>query len=131
MAVVAESPPSAGAPVAVLSEDADPHLAELLDRLLATARSEPRSGEARGRLAMAYEANGFAEAALTTYAQAAVLDPSEFDWPYLRALLLWEIGDHEAALDSLDASIAIDDGYLPAWLHRGAWVLAQGEYGQS
>ncbi len=131
VAAVAAPLPTVGAPVAVLLEDADPTLAELLDRLLATARSEPRSGELRGRLAMAYEANGFGEVALTTYAQAAALDPSEFDWPYLRALLLREIGDHEVALDSLDASIAIDDGYMPAWLHRGAWMLVQGEYGQA
>ena len=126
--VMAETPGTVDAPVAVLLEDEDPHLARLLAQMLAAARSDPRSGESRGRLAMAYEVNGFTDAALATYAQATVLDSTESKWPYLRAMLLWEMGDHESALDSLDKSVAVDAGYIPAWLWRGAWLLERGEY---
>lgn len=126
--VIVEPPATVNAPVAVLLEDEDPHLARLLDQLLAAARSDARSGESRGRLAMAYEVNGFTNAALVTYAQAAGLDSTDSKWPYLRAMLLWEMGDHQSALASLDRSIAIDDAYVPAWLWRGAWLLERGEY---
>jgi len=126
--VMAETPATVDAPLAVLLEDEDPHLARLLDQLLTAARSDPRSGESRGRLAMAYEVNGFTDAALVTYAQATVLDSTESKWPYLRAMLLWEMGDHESALDSLDTSVAIDAAYIPSWLWRGAWLLERGDY---
>ena len=95
--------------------------------LFVAVRAAPQSGELRGRLAMAYEMNGFPDAALATYAQAAVLEPEEFSWPYFEALLLGKNGDLPAALGSLEQSIAIDDEYVPAWLWRGKWLLDTGD----
>lgn len=114
-------------PIAVSVEDADPDLAARLKDLLAATRGAPQSGELRGRLAMAYEMNGFPDAALGTYAQAESLDPGEFSWPYFRALLLAKNGDLPAALDQLDRAIGLDADYVPAWLWRGKWSLDSGD----
>ena len=97
-----------------------------LEQLLGSARAAPGSAEMRGRLAIAYEVNGFADSALATYLQAASLDASEFRWPYFAALLLAKRGDLDAAVEQIDAALAIDDGYIPAWLWRGEWRREQG-----
>lgn len=114
-------------PIGVSLEGADPDLAARLQELLAATRGAPQSGAIRGRLAMAYEMNGFPDAALGTYAQAQALDPDEFSWPYFRALLLAKNGDLPAAVEQLDRAIDIDADYVPAWLWRGKWFLDMGE----
>lgn len=115
------------APIAVSLEGADHELAARLAELLAATRSAPQSGELRGRLAMAYEMNGFPDAALGMYAQAEALDPDEFSWPYFRALLLAKDGDLSAAVEQLDRAISLEDHYVPAWLWRGKWSLDIGD----
>ena len=92
----------------------------------AAARS-PRAAERRAELAMAYDVNGFPQRAIVAYGQAAALAPEQFDWPYFQALLMArENADYQGALDSLTAAIAIDDGYVPAWLYRGEWLRELG-----
>ena len=118
--------PALDEPVAVPLDDVEGDVASTLAELLGAARAAPRSGEMRGRLAMAYDVNGFSDSALATYVQAAALDADEFRWPYFAALLLAERGDLEAAVASVDAALAIDDGYIPAWLWRGEWRREQG-----
>jgi tetratricopeptide (TPR) repeat protein len=120
--------PQIGAPVALALPVADDDLAGLLKELLESARADPQSAALRGRLAMAYEVNGYPAAALTTYEQAQALAPNEFSWPYFLALLLGKQGEHEAALLSVDRSLAIDNAYVPAWLWRGSWLLEQGRF---
>jgi len=115
------------APVAVALDDADADIARGISDLFAAVRAAPQSGELRGRLAMAYEMNGFPEAALATYAQAATLNPEEFAWPYFRALLLGRSGDLPAALGSVEQAITIDQDYVPAWLWKGKWLMETGD----
>ncbi len=110
-------------------------LAEFLAGLVVGAEAKPVSGIARGRLAMAYHANGFTEEAITTYAQAQALQTEEFRWPYFRALLLADSGDAEGALESLGHAIENDPSYMSAWLWRGSLYLdlgattaAEGDY---
>ena len=103
--------------------DEEHALVEALQSLHDAAASNPADGEARGRLAMAYDINGFPELASTVYGQAAELAPDKFDWPYFRSLLLAQNNsDYLAALAALDAAIAIDNSYVPAWLSRGGWL---------
>ena len=102
---------------------ADAEVRDLLDRLLAAARDQPADGGRRGELGMAQEVNGFADAALASYAQAASLDPREPRWPYYQALLRAHRGELEAALAHLARSIELDPGHAPAWLWRGTWLL--------
>ena len=105
--------------------DEEPALILTLQNLHNAAQREPSDANARGRLAMAYDVNAFPERAIVVYGQAAQLDDGAFDWPYFRALLLAHTHtDYEGALESLDAALAIDDSYVPAWLSRGTWLRA-------
>ena len=113
-------------PIAAGIDSRDSDVAEHLETLLRSARTLPTSGAMRGRLGMAYDINGFREAALATYAQAESLDSKDFRWPYFSAQLLAEDGEYDRALESLARAIAIDADYPPAWLWRGSWLLKAG-----
>lgn len=119
----AESTEPVGPPLAAGLDSEEPELAEFLVSRVEAARLDLTSGLARGRLGMAYDANGFDDAAAETYAHAELLDPADFRWPYLRALLLADSGQQDAAIAALDSALAIDAGYAPAWLWRGTWML--------
>ncbi len=107
--------------------DAEADLRAALQALHDAAAQDPLSAERRGQLAMAYEVNGFHQRGIVVYKQAAALAPDEFSWPYYRALLMARINaDYQAALESLDDAIALDDGYVPAWLYRGQWLRELG-----
>ena len=110
-------------PVAVGFDSDEAELAEYLEELHATALEFPDSGPMRGRLGLAYDANGFTEAAAATYAQAHVLEGQEFLWPYLRAFAVASGGDLDGAVRAVDAALAIDAAYAPAWLQRATWLL--------
>ncbi len=114
---------SVASPVVAALDAADAEITVLLTGLLQSAREAPQDAESRGRLGMAYEVNGFADAALESYRQAGELDSNDPRWPYYQAMLLAHRGDLEPALGHLAASIHIDPGYAPAWLWRGTWLL--------
>ncbi|HJN51246.1 MAG: tetratricopeptide repeat protein [Pseudomonadales bacterium] len=115
------------APLAVSFEESVPkEVSELLRDLLGKASAEPDSGVRRGELGMAYEVNGYPDAAFTSYQQAEQLEQSEARWPYYRALILADRGELEEALQVLDRVIGIDATYAPAWMWRGTWSLAIG-----
>ena len=60
----------------------DPQVFEMLQGLIDVARNDPSDGGHRGRLGLAYAANGYEEAALACYVQAESLAPDSFEWPY-------------------------------------------------
>lgn len=126
-ALLAACAPSAPPPVAVGLDAAEVDLAEYLRTRLAAAQASPNSAPARGQLAMAYDANGFTDAAVASYAQAQALDAADFRWPYLRALRLGETGDYAAALHAIGHALEIDPEYPSAWLWRGTWLLDTGD----
>ena len=108
---------------------------ELLETLLKKAQDHPTSALRRGELGMAYEVNGFPDAALASYQQAEALDQTgdqtlhqkSARWPYFQALLLADRGQQQLAVAALDRAIAIDAGYGPAWLWKGTWLLDLGQ----
>ena len=107
----------------VPEENIDAGLRTALQELNDAAAQSRGSGERRGELAMAYDVNDFHGRAIRVYGQAMKLAPDEFDWRYFRALLLAQhAADYEAALEMLEAAIALDDSYVPAWLWRGRWL---------
>lgn len=112
-----------GEPVAAGADAEDRDLAAYLQELHRAASELPQSGAIRGRLGMAYDANGFTDAAMTTYRQAAALDAGEFRWPYHLAFLQASRGLMEEAVASLRQALAIDPAYAPGWLHLGARLL--------
>ena len=113
-------------PIIVGAESEDPELASFLTDRAQRASTDAGSAVARGQLAMAYDANGFTDAAIDSYAQAAALDADEFLWPYLGALLLADTGEYDRALNRLDQALTIDPDYAPGWLWRGNWLMDLG-----
>lgn len=95
---------------------------------LATAASSPDSGaNAIGRLAMAYDANGFDLAAETTYQIATDNDPREFKWLYLLALRQHKNGDLQSAIANANRAIEINSTYSGIYVRLGSWLLDSGE----
>jgi tetratricopeptide (TPR) repeat protein len=125
------SDPSIPAPVEVDASHWEPEVADLFARLLADARGRPESGEARGRLGMAYEANDLLDAAQESYDHAIALAPDDARWRYLAAVTAAGRGDLDLALLHVDETIARDDTYAPAHWRRGQWLFAQGDLGEA
>lgn len=113
-------------PIVAGIDSPDDELTAYLKAMIQTARNLPKSALRRGQLAMAYDVNGFRDAALATYDQAESLDPDDFRWPYFSALLMAQKGLHEPALEKLQQALAIEADYPPAWLWRGSWLLDLG-----
>ena len=105
----------------------DPEVRSFLARKQRAARESPDSSSAIGELSMAYEMNGFTDAALIGYRQAASLAPTNFRWPYYEGLVLASFGDYEDALNALQRAIAIDETYAPSWIWKGRWHLELNE----
>ena len=114
-------------PVEVALDHSPSEVVDLLESLLKKARGLPTSASRRGELGMAYEVNGFPDAALASYRQAEALDRDAAEWPYFQALLLADRGRHQLALAAIDRAIAIDGSYGPAWSRKGAWLLDLGK----
>ncbi len=98
----------------------DPYVAAFLATRLSDVEANPGDADSRGRLAMAYEMNDFEDTALVAYRQAEALDVTDFRWPYFQATLMAGRGESETALAHLRRALAIDPGYAPAWLRKGA-----------
>jgi len=116
----------AAAPIEVSLDASETAVTELLKDLLTKARSEPGNGALRGELAMAYEVNGFPDAAFASYEQAELLEPTEPRWPYFQAMVLAGHGQQQQALQALDRVMGIDATYASAWMWRGTWSLDVG-----
>ena len=114
------------APIVAAMDSPDQDLVEYLGKMIDAARDLPESGLARGRLGMTYDINGQREAALVTYDQAAKLSPNDFRWPYFSSQLIAESGDIPQALVMLERALSLDDGYAPALLWQGTWLLRSG-----
>jgi tetratricopeptide (TPR) repeat protein len=115
-------------PIRAGLDSTDRDLASFLNEKYDAVRRHPLSGLHRGRLGIAYDANGFVREARTTYSQAETLAPQTFHWPYYQAIAAEIAGEHETALHSLARAIGIDDAYGPAWLWRGQIALTLGRY---
>ena len=101
----------------------DQDLVSFIQGKIDAVRAQKQSSRRRGQLGMAYEANGFHDAAEATYQQAMDLDTSDFRWPYFRAVTLIKLVRLEEALDDLNRALAIDPTYVPAMLVKGELLL--------
>lgn len=128
MLLVACGEPLPSAPVEAGLDSTEPELVAFLQEMVRSAEVMPASALHRGRLGMAYDANGFHEAAATTYKQAAALDPSAFNWPYFAALALARENRLDDALVAIGQAIDIDSSYAPAWLWRASWLLEKDQH---
>lgn len=113
-------------PIEAGLDSSDQDLAGHLQSLHGSAVANPGSGFVRGRLGMAYDINGFNEAAIKTYQQAESIEPADFRWPYFSSQLLAQQRDYEGALASLQRAIDLDADYPASRLWQGSWLLELG-----
>ena len=105
----------------------DPEVRAFLSRKQQAVHDAPDSSAAIGELAMAYEMNGFVDAALDGYRRATSLSSTNIRWPYFEGLVLASFGEYEDALTALDRALTIDATYAPAWIWKGRWHLELNE----
>lgn len=102
---------------------ADAEVARVLTDLMRQVESDPRNPQKLGELAMAYEMQGYLDAALKTYRVAESFDDANPLWPYYQALILAGLGDFESALTEIRRSIDLDSQHAAAWLWYATWLL--------
>ncbi len=120
-------PADVGPPVEISLTDLPEEVVTLIEPLTQQAIAEPAVGSHRGVLGMAYEANGFPQAALDSYRQAEDLDPGEARWSFYMSLIQAGRGGHLQAVDSVSRAIRIDESYGSLWMWRGVWLLDLGQ----
>jgi tetratricopeptide (TPR) repeat protein len=112
-----------GPPIAIPLTDLPEAVVTLVEPLIKQAMNEPRNGGHRGTLGMAYQANGFPDAAFNSYQQAEDLASANARWPYYQALILAGRGEHQLAIDAVNRAMSLDESYAPLWMQRGIWLL--------
>lgn len=110
-----------------MSRIPDELLRDYISTLADAASSADAGGAAVGRLAMAYDANGFDLAAEKSYRVAARKAPEEFKWQYLLALRQYKNGDLKGAITSANQAIESDRAYPAVYFRLGDWLLDSGE----
>lgn len=101
-------------------------LASKLAALRQAVAADPDSDQAWGLLAMNLDVHDFKIEALEHYARAAALDPTDFRWPYYRAMCLVEAG-LPGAVDDFERAAALLPGYPPLAVRQGNALLGAGE----
>ena len=105
----------------------DKSLRTYIENLTSAAVSSSASSDAIGRLAMAYDANGFDHAAEITYRIAAEEDPESFKWQYLLALRLQKNGNLQSAIEAATQATELNSSYPATYVRLGNWFLDSGE----
>ena len=135
LAAPTDGPPPAPPP-AVVPAPSPPPLPDLTGaeapvaaKLAAAHRfvtDHPTSAFGWGVLAMTLDVHGFAEAALPCYRRAAELAPTDFRWPYYRAIALAVQGAPKAVA-ALEQARTLAPSYAPLEVRLGDALLAAGE----
>ena len=96
-----------------------PPLQADLERASAGVRSGPEPVAALRDLAVLYQVNGFSREAARALAALRKLEPQNPRWPYLQADLDLRTADKPAAAAHLATALALEPGYVAAWLRLG------------
>ena len=114
-------------PKSVISRISDESLRDYIVTLVEKVAKSDSSSEAIGRLAMAYDANGFDDAAESAYRTTVTKYPNQFKWQYLFALRLQKNGDLESAIEVAEEAIKQNDAYPALYVRLGSWLLDRGQ----
>jgi cytochrome c-type biogenesis protein CcmH/NrfG len=110
-------------PVVDLSQ-ADPEVAQVIQRATAEVKAAPRDANAWGKLGMLLLAHDFDTESRAAFRTAAELNPSDYRWPYLEGLtrVLYE---PEAGLDTLRRAAELSPADRPEPRLRVAELLIE------
>ena len=104
----------------------EPQVAQKIREVRQRVLDRPRSGAAWGHLGVVLHAHGLEAGAAVSYDQAALLEPAEFRWHYLPALLSRRANVEAAEVFVLRA-LEIDDHYAAAHVLRAELLEESGE----
>jgi tetratricopeptide (TPR) repeat protein len=96
----------------------EPQVVTKIQNLQEEVRKNPRSAAAWGKLAMNLDVHDFQNEANPIYKRAAILDSSDFRWPYFISILLAKNGDQES-LDWFERAYKIKPDYVPMLVNYG------------
>jgi tetratricopeptide (TPR) repeat protein len=124
------SGPGASAPSRLvlpwLDNVADRPLVDAVNAACDRLEREPSSREAWLSWSMLLAAHDWRAEAAAGFARLEELEPEEFRWPYLQAVLL-AASDREAALAAVERAVARDDRYAPAHVTHGRLLMDGGD----
>ncbi len=101
-----------------------------LAQALGRVDSRPRKAAANGRAGMLLHTYDQLLGADVYYQRAALLDPDEFRWPYLRSWVLAGLGRTDEAMQLLQTALEIEPGYSRARVRLAELQLSSGQLEQ-
>lgn len=104
---------------------------DLLDSLYDQTQGRKSSVQDIGRLGMAYHANYDYARAETCYKLALLDASSAWQWHYYRGLIEEELGDSQAAVESLTRAVEINPRLTQAWYRLGNQYLKLNKYSEA
>ena len=104
-------------------EGGDAEVSRTIAELYKVVKNDPSNSRKLGDLAMAYEMQGYLDAALGTYRLAETVDGTNAIWPYYQALIHASFGDLRQSIEYMDRSLGLQSDHAPAWLWYGMWLL--------
>jgi protein O-GlcNAc transferase len=122
----ATAPETLPEPPAVSLDGLTGSAAASIGEALAAFRVAPKDADANGALAMALDAQGRLDGAVTYYDRARRLAPGSLRWNHLLGLALLAQGRPAEAADALRRALAADPGNAPSRRALAEALLAQG-----
>ncbi len=103
----------------------EPQVRAAIEEAHARLGGDPASAELWGVYASVLDAHSYGQEAVDAYGVAAGLDPGEFRWPYLLAVLLSSL-DPQASLPWFERALQIDPDYAPLHVRYAALMERMG-----
>ena len=103
----------------------EPQVQAVIRRTHERVRTAPESAGQWGRYGQVLDAHTFAAEAARAYRNAGRLDPEDFRWPYLLAVLL-SSEDPARSVLNLRRALELNDGYAPLHLRYAAAMESTG-----
>jgi tetratricopeptide (TPR) repeat protein len=108
-----------------------PEFATQLRAATAAVSQREKSLGALGQLALLYHANGFSTEAKRVLETLRRLDPPNARWPYLLADSYSRMNAATETEQALQATVALDPRYAPAWLRLGDALVQRDAFDQA
>lgn len=106
-------------------DDAQPEVIKKIEQARTSVIEYPESSEAWGQLGMVFSAHEFMEQAIECYQRASELDPQEFRWSYLSAVVLAERDPFRAEIE-FGRAAKLNSQYAPLHCNLGKAFVKMG-----
>ena len=105
----------------------DARAAERIEAALAKVEGARQSGAAWSELGLVYASERLKALAIECFGVAARLEPRQPKWPYREAVTLAQMGSFQEAVQAMERSLALEEGYPPSHARLGDYRFALGD----